>query len=65
MQKIKFPIDSLEIFRIDNNGFDINSPDIQLLAKKFKNNILIYENKTWNDFNNKYNCNINKGDIKF
>ena len=65
LQKIKFPIDSLEIFRIDNNRFDINSPDIQLLAKKFKNNILIYENKTWNDFNNKYNCNINKNDIKF
>ena len=66
---VKFPIQSLEILRIDNNKFDnnkfetIKNPNFQKLIEKYKNKI-IYEAKDWSEFNNKYKCNIDKNDSK-
>ena len=60
----KFSIESLEIFRIDNNKFEtINNPDFQKLLEKYKKK-LIYEVKDWSDFNAKYKSNIDKNDDK-
>ena len=59
----KFPIQSLEIFRIDNNKFKVEDPELKILVEKYKNK-MIYEIKGWDGLNKKYNCNIDEKSTK-
>ena len=59
----KFPIQSLEIFRIDNNKFKVEDPELKILVEKYKNK-MIYEIKGWDGLNKKYKCNIDEKSTK-
>lgn len=59
----KFPIQSLEIFRIDNNNFKVEDPELKILVEKYKNK-MIYEIKGWDGLNKKYKCNIDEKSTK-
>ena len=61
--KPKFSIESLKMFRIDNNKVDIKKLDFQKLIEKYKKKI-IYEDKNWNDFNEKYKCYLDNDETK-
>ena len=59
----KFPIQSLEIIRIDNNKFKVEDPELKILVEKYKNK-MIYEIKGWDGLNKKYKCNIDEKSTK-
>ena len=68
-ENAKFSIWSLKILRLDGNKFFQNErenqgkADIQKLVAKFGKR-LIYEKKSWDDFNKKYNSNADENEDK-
>ena len=68
-ENAKFSIWSLKILRLDGNKFFQNErenqrkQDIQKLVAKFGKR-LIYEKKSWDDFNKKYNSDVDENEDK-
>ena len=68
-ENAKFSIWSLKILRLDGNKFFQNErenqgkADIQKLVAKFGKR-LIYEKKSWDDFNKKYNSDVDENEGK-